>query len=304
MYRYNNLLVAHNLTNMDKPVIKYAGMISHMAETEKIYNLHVTRHLNIPKEVLKEYPHLLHPIDDFALGKMQKTVKGGFDGYIQTKTFYQVEEGTPLKEILHQITNNDIDMLLVGRKTDATETRQLPVKLARKAPCSVLVVPEGAMPSISKIIVPTDFSEHSTDAMDVAVALASAKGISNILCLHVYQVPVGYYKIGKTEEEFAEIMKKNALEKYQNFISGIDLKGVSVAQRIVRHKKPAKAIREMVEKERIDMIVIGARGRSATAGVLLGSVTENLIFSSHVPLIVVKKKGAGISFLKALFKYN
>lgn len=304
MYRYNKLLVALNLSNMDKTVIKYAEKISHMAKSEKIYYLHVTQNLNIPKEVLQEYPHLLHPLDDFALRKMQKTVKEGSGGHHQTKTVYDVAEGSPLVEILHQITSNDIDMLLVGRKTNATETRRIPIKLARKAPCSVFVVPEGTESSISKILVPVDFSEHSANALDIAVAFATARGISNIQCLHVYQLPLGYYKTGKTEEEFAEIMRRNAQESYQKFISGIDLKGILVTPEFVLHKNLIKAIRGVIEKEQIDMIVIGARGRNAGAGVLLGSVTEDLIFSTHVPLIAVKKKGTGITFLEALFKYN
>ena len=304
MYRYNNLLAAFNLTKLDNSVLQYAGMISHMAKPEKIYSLHVTRNLNIPKEVLKEYPHLLNPLDDFALRKMRKTVKDGFDGHPQTKIIYDVVEGSPLEVMLHQVTSKDIDMLLVGRKADATETRRLPMKLARKAPCSVFIVPEGTKPSISKILVPIDFSEFSANAMEIAIALASAKGISNIQCLHVYQLPLGYYKTGKTEEEFTEIMKKNAQEKYLKFIEVIDLKGVSVDMEFVLHKNPAKAIHRMIEKEEIDLIVIGARGRNDGAGVLLGSVTEDLILSTHVPLLAVKKKGTGITFLEALFKYD
>ena len=300
MYRYKNLSVALNLTDMDKAVIQYAAMISQMAKPEKVYYLHVTRNLNIPKKILEEYPQLLRPVDEFAVRKMKKTVKNCFDGHPQTKTVYDVVEGSPLEELLRQTTCKDIDLVLIGRKTDATETRRLPMKLARKAPCSVLVIPEGIKPSISNILVPIDFSEHSANAMDVAVAFATAKGISTIQCLHVYQLPVGYYKIGKSEEEFAAIMKKNARESYQKFISGIDLKSISVIPEFVLHKKPAKAIREVVEKEHIDMIVIGARGRSAAAGVLLGSVTEDLIFSTFVPLIAVKKKGTGMKFLQAL----
>ncbi|MBN2439428.1 MAG: universal stress protein, partial [Deltaproteobacteria bacterium] len=47
---------------------------------------------------------------------------------------------------------------------------------------------------------------------------------------------------------------------------------------------------------------IGARGRKAGAGVLLGSVTEHLIETTTVPLMAVKKKGTGMSILDALLK--
>jgi len=303
MYRYKNLSVALNLTDMDEAVIKYSEMICQMAKSEKVYYLHVNRNLNIPKEILEEYPQLLHPVDEFAVRKMRKTVKKYIKSNPKTKVVYDVVEGSPLEELLHQTTRKDIDLVIVGRKKDASETRRLPMKLARKAPCSVLVVPDGVKLSMNNRLVPIDFSDHSANAMDVAVAFAKAKSISSIRCLHVYQLPVGYYKIGKTEEEFADIMKKNAWENYKNFIQGIDLKGVSLIPEFVLHKKPIKAICEVVEREHINMIVVGARGRSAAAGVLLGSVTEDLIFSTQVPIIAVKKKGSGMKFLDALFKY-
>lgn len=303
MYRYKNLLVALNLTDMDKAVIQYSAMICQMAKSEKVYYLHVNRNLNISREILEEYPQLLRPVDEFAVRKMKKNITKYLKKFPQTKAVYDVVEGYPLEELLRQTTRKDIDLVIVGRKKDASETRRLPMKLARKAPCSVLVVPDGVKPSMSNILVPIDFSDHSANAIDVAVAFAKAKGISSIRCLHVYQLPVGYYKIGKSEEEFAEIMKKNAWENYKNFIRSINLKGVSLIPEFVLHKNPIKAICEVVEKEHTDLIVIGARGRSAAAGVLLGSVTEDLIFSTQVPLIAVKKKGSGMKFLDALFKY-
>jgi hypothetical protein len=48
------------------------------------------------------------------------------------------------------------------------------------------------------------------------------------------------------------------------------------------------------------LIVIGAKGRSLAALVLLGSVTEKLIETTHVPILAVKKKGSGMGFLEAL----
>lgn len=51
------------------------------------------------------------------------------------------------------------------------------------------------------------------------------------------------------------------------------------------------------------MIVIGAKGRSLAASVLLGSVNEKLIETTHVPILAVKKKGSGMGFLEALLAH-
>ena len=68
-------------------------------------------------------------------------------------------------------------------------------------------------------------------------------------------------------------------------------------------KKPAKAIEEVVKNHNIDLLVIGARGRRAGAGVLLGSVTEHLIKTTTIPILAVKKKGSGLNILEAILKF-
>jgi nucleotide-binding universal stress UspA family protein len=67
-------------------------------------------------------------------------------------------------------------------------------------------------------------------------------------------------------------------------------------------KKEYKGIEEVIEEHEIYLLVIGARGRRAGAGVMLGSVTEHLIRTTTIPLLAVKRKGTGMSLLEALLK--
>jgi len=50
------------------------------------------------------------------------------------------------------------------------------------------------------------------------------------------------------------------------------------------------------------MVVMGARGRSPIAALLIGSVTEHVIQTSNVPVIAVKKKGANLKFMETVFQ--
>lgn len=303
MYQYKNLLIPLNFTVIDDFVIKYASRVSEISKSEKAYFLHVKRPSEVPKEILEEYPQLLKPELEHRMKKMQVSVEKDFRGHPDTKTIFELKEGDPLEVLLEQIVKNDIDLVVVGRKADARETRHLPIKLARKAPCSTLVIPEESKNSIANVLVPIDFSDFSKNALELAVNLAFANSISAIHCLHIFQLPIGYYKTGKNQEEFTEIMKKNAKKDYTRFISNINLKGVEVKPIFMLHEKPAQAIQSMIEKNQIDMVVLGTRGRNAGAGLLLGSVTENIILSSQIPIFAVKKKGTGLSFLEVLLNY-
>ena len=64
--------------------------------------------------------------------------------------------------------------------------------------------------------------------------------------------------------------------------------------------KPVPIILEAIDRLAADVVVIGARGRTGAAGVLLGKVTEQLIHRSPVPVLAVKKKGECLGILRAL----
>ena len=239
--------------------------------------------------------------DEAAKKQMEEVVKKYFDGHPDTELVCEAIQGKPLFELLSRIRENDIDLVVVDRENPETSGITLSERLARKAPCSVLMIPEGNEAKFTRVLVALDFSKNSEDAMDVAIAFASAAK-AELVCLNVYSVPAGYYKTGKSHEQFSEILKKNSEENFKKFISKLDLKGLSPKPLFVESKSSPKAIMEVVDKEKIDLLVLGAKGRSSSAAVLLGSVTEKLIWATKIPLLAVKKKGAGMGLLDVLLK--
>jgi nucleotide-binding universal stress UspA family protein len=314
MYRYKRLLVTLSLTDKGESSIRYAGLISQLANSEKVTFVHVASSLDdIPKELRSQFPDIVQPSGELGRKKMEELISKYFPADHKTTIDYKVLEGSPLIEVLRMAKEDDTDLVIMAKRSEPSDTGALPEKLIRRVPCSVLLVPEGAKASFSNILVPSDFSENSTDAMDVAVAFASAKGINEIHCLHAYNVPIGYYKTGKSYEQFAEIMKGHAEKNYKNFLQTEvcqvgsvcqikDLKGIKVKPIFKLEKKAAKAIAEAVNSLDIDLLVIGARGRHAGAGVLLGSVTEHQIRTTTIPILAVKKKGTGMNILDVILQ--
>lgn len=302
MHRYKRLLVVLSLDDQDRTTIEYAAMVSRMAQSEKVYFLYVADDPDIPEFLRKEYPDLMPPVNEFARAQVKELVGKYFDGHPGSRKAYEIVEGLPLTEVLRLTRQKQIDLVLAGQSIDQQVNVMLPVKIARKAPCSVLIVPEGGGLQIKNILVPVDFSEICADAMDVATALASDLEVPGISLLHVYRVPAGYYKTDKTYETFGEIMKKHAQKHYQEFIDRCDLKGVTATSLFRLDYDPSKTINKVVYEQRIDLVVIGARGRSNDAAALLGSVTERVIRSVRIPLLVVKKKGTGLRLLDALLE--
>ena len=314
MYRYKNLLVPLSLADKGELSIRFAGLISRLAKSERVTFVHVISSLeDVPKDLKSEFPDIMEPSVELAKKRMEELVSKYLPADHESTIEYKILKGSPLIELLRMAKETDTDLVIMVRRFEPTESGVLPHKVIRRVPCSVVLLPEGVEPSFSNILVPTDFSENSTDAMDVAVAFASAKGIEEIHCLHAYYVPIGYYKTGKSFEQFAEIMKGHAEKNYDNFMrteicqAGSvcqirDLKGIKVTPIFMLEKKPAKAIETVIKDHDIDLLVIGARGRHAGAGILLGSVTEHQLRTTTVPILAVKKKGTGMNLLDAILK--
>jgi len=127
-----------------------------------------------------------------------------------------------------------------------------------------------------------------------------------VIIQNFYQVSIGYHYTGKSYEELRIIMKKNAKKSFKKLISKIDLKGVDV-EAVYSHDKddnPVKLIRATAKEHKIDGIIFGEKGRSATTALFIGSGAEKLIgIDLNIPIMVVRSKGkqAGIiDYLKEI----
>jgi len=302
MYPYEKMLVGMNLTDHDRVLVRHACLIAGLTGTEEITFVHVTGDPDIPEEILEKYPGLPAAASEAATETLEEITQDEIPPELKVKAVCMVRSGQQVEVLFSEIRDRDIDLVVLGKKTQQADPGILAEKIARKAPCSVLVLPDGNEPRLGSIAVAMDFSGNSADALDEGIALAAKAGISEIKCIHVYKVPLGFSSTGETFEEFAQAMAKNAERQFEKIEQKKKGSGVKLSPVLLLGEHPSKAIGEWVEKEPPDLLIVGARGRSAGAAVLLGSVTERLIKLTHCPLLAVKRKGAGMGVLKALLE--
>jgi nucleotide-binding universal stress UspA family protein len=300
MRQFEHLLVGLKLNELDATTLRYAGMIAREAESQRVSFMHVVESLEIPDGARDQYPEIEETPADVAEGKMHDLVGKHFEGHSKSDLRYEVSSGSPTNELLQYIPLHGIDLAIIGDAADKRDGGTVPERLARKAPCSVLIVPERAEPTVNKVLVPLDFSEHSAEALRLAAAFARAVACQAISCLHTFNVPPVWLKIGLSREEFLPRMKLHVESTYQSFVKGIDLSGLQVNSTFVPDERPARAIERSIKEDKPDLVFMGARGRTNAAAILLGSVTERVIRRTQVPLLAVKKKGEGLEFLEAL----
>lgn len=301
MKQFRKVLVGLDLTEMDKILIEKTSKLINALGIDKIYFVHVDKDLSLPNDVAKAYPDLLAPVDEAIIDNVAILVKEWIPASVEVDI--SVKEGNPMETILRWAKIKNIDLVIMGRKTVLEGHGTLSKNLAQKAPCSVLFLTENLkFRELEQILVPIDFSEHTHLTLQFVERLATSFNAS-INCLHIYEVPKGYYKTGKSYDEFARIMLENAKKEYDTFIQKYKLDKYE-CQFVLKEDDPAaNYILAASKSSHTDLIIMGSRGRTDPAAFLLGSVAEKLIqINNETPMLILKRKGENMTFLEALLK--
>lgn len=294
------MIVCLDQTSLDKTLIQYAAFIAKVNQTKKIYFVNVIKNLSVPKEVLEEFPNLVESMVNERQAAMETVVSENFPDQKGISLNYIVKEGSLSKKVLKLAEEKSADMIIVGRKIDLPGTGVVSLRLARRASCSLLIVPENSQPKVQKILVPSDFSDYSKDALEEAIMIAEKHGNVEIVCQNVFSIPSGYHFTGKSYEEFTQIMQMHAEIAYKKFIRKINTKGIKITP-VYTKDEDDDPVQEIVNKAleiNADGIIIGAKGRTAATALFIGSMAERLIqFNDSLPLLVTRPKGKNAGIL-------
>lgn len=153
---------------------------------------------------------------------------------------------------------------------------------------------------IKKILWPTDFSDEARESLLYADAFAKAFG-AKIVALHVIPdiTPALYDAALVVKGELAKrvaFVKEETQRKFDALKKARDLEFKAV----IIEGNAAKKIIETAEKEKADLIVLGKRGLSAIEKLFIGSVANQVLRSSPVPVLLTKKKTGKPRFKKIL----
>ena len=305
MYQLKRILVCVDLTEMDEDVIRYSCEITKLVGADSVYFLHVAKDLNFPQEIAEKYPDVLAPMDETIKHEVKSTVKKYFGEKSGAKIDIDVMEGKPTDTVIKYAKRKEVDLIVMGKHSGPGKPKVKLGKIAELSHCSVLFVPKGADIRIDSIMVAADFSENSKLALEQAVHFKEQKEHVTIYAHHVYTLPQGYYKTGKSHDEFSEIMRNNATKDADKFFNkhDIDRDHCEMKYTLSEDDKIHDELNDFAVQKDVDMILIGSQGRTAAASLLLGSVAEHVLhYDNHIPVFIVKKKNANMGLLEALLK--
>lgn len=155
---------------------------------------------------------------------------------------------------------------------------------------------------MTRLLVPTDFSENAENALELAGQIASRMN-AEIELLHVLDIPEGDKFSGTENISFTgeiegetgmdEVYFVKLMEKTRERINGIqqrpEFKGIKIFDKI-KTGTPYRRIYEETLDGKIDLVIMGTSGTSNWEEELVGSNAERVVRRSHCPVLTVRTK--------------
>ncbi len=177
--------------------------------------------------------------------------------------------------IVEEAAQKRADMIVVGRRGRSGLEKVLLGSVAAKvighAPCKVLIAPRAARIMFKNILIATDGSDHARLASAEAIEIAK-RCESRLIAVSVALSENGKEKARAYAGEVVSAAQKAGLH----------------AETVVLVGKPHEVIADTAKGMGVDLIVVGAYGKTGLKKLLMGSTTEKLIGLTTCAVLVAK----------------
>jgi nucleotide-binding universal stress UspA family protein len=192
-------------------------------------------------------------------------------------------------DILKFVSQNNIDLIIFYF---SEKNHDAAIKITRSSACSVLLLSPELPVKLDNILVPIDFSAYSKKALEMAFAFAEERKL-RIFVNHIYYVPEGYHSEGKSYDEMAGLVYKNAKKEYQDLIKEYNSLAYHIIPSFILDddKDPTdKIFKEALDQE-VDLIIMFSKGKTASGSEIMGNTAKTLLlFNTTIPLLILKNK--------------
>ncbi len=142
---------------------------------------------------------------------------------------------------------------------------------------------------IDKILLPTDFSDHSKVPVPWAVDLAK-KYKAELHIIHVFDeaaFEAFFFNYAGETQEYFEKFREGFQAEVDDFLDGVNTSGVTIVP-VLSNGNPFVEIVQYAKDNGIDIIVLGTHGRTGMAHMLMGSIAEKVVRKAHCPVLTVR----------------
>ena len=144
---------------------------------------------------------------------------------------------------------------------------------------------------IKKILLPTDFSKNAQHAHAFAVEL-SKKTDAEIMLFHAFESTIALSDQMAVEKDsdktiIARDMRKVAQDNLVSLV-GTSNKETGIHHTMLTYEGNVHdEILKVINNEKIDLVIMGTKGKTSDEGVFLGSITKGLLTEASCPILAI-----------------
>lgn len=141
-----------------------------------------------------------------------------------------------------------------------------------------------------KILVASDGSKNAMRAVKFAIAQVKASNLKtkSITLISVHDdAGLRHAKSFVGSEAISDYLRELSDKELKPAIKALDDAGVKHSM-VIKTGHVAEEIASLAQKEKFDMVVLGSKGRSAIADLLIGSVAQRVIAMVKQPVVLIK----------------
>ena len=285
----NTMLVCLDLTEIDRSLIRYASYLSQALELKKVIFFHAIQAYDLPDKSSKKFPDLESDLSTKIKSEINSVVSSHFKRNINTDVITRIENEDAANVIIDFTRKEEVDLALIGQKYGEDRSGHYGHKIAAEALTDLMFVPEDPELSLNKILCAVDLSKVSEKAFRRCLDISRAVD-APIICHYLYGTHKSYFPA--TTIRTKGVMEKKIRKRFRKFLKKFDLSPDDVELRLrvnEEFKSQAEKLYDEAEEQKVDLLVVGAKGKTSVVTSLLGNVTERLRrMEKQMPVMIMK----------------
>lgn len=297
MIRFERILCPTDFSRFSFRAADYAVALAQHYDGE-VHFLHV-----IPGVLMHpdQYPYIAQPVLPDPQVRNQALER--LDAFVAlsraegVRTRFSLKEGAAVGAILSAAASDSSNLICLGTHGREGVERlvlgSVTEKVLRKASCPVLTVSQGREErqdqpaAFESILCAVDFSTLSLKAVEYCFSLAQEAGGRLILFNALEWVPedpLGEPRV--TLAEYRSQMEEEVRRRLSDIVPG-EVRNWCEVETVVRSGKAYREILALASERKVDLIVMGVRGRNPLDIMLFGSTAQHVVRRAECPVLTI-----------------
>lgn len=200
-----------------------------------------------------------------------------------------VEEGLVEEVVLDAVARERADLIVTGIARSGPLTQifvgSTVTALARKSAVPLLVVKKKVLDTDERVVVATDMSDPSKDALWVALSWFSLR---KLVLFHGFDPP--YRGMVDDKAGYEDQFEKVALNQVRDFLEGVSGRdAVTKFEIVARRGDPVSGLEVLASEADTDLVIAGTHGRTGMLHAFVGSVASRILEGVPCDVLIVPR---------------